>query len=312
MENYDELYKKGTTLMSSALDKYEAGNYEAASKDRQLANEAFDELEKISQTEDYKDTMLYGENRNFGIIYNVLESNLKDLYTNKNKQKIIGNIIKLIKENKVLKTEFMAYKNLSECKDDNTDKYVQFILKILPNFDKKTLFENNTKLIKLIRENKLNEYVDIDDKKIDLYESIEFILTNKDNINKASDYLKHEKSISDYLNENKKSEKEVFDIDEAINSIDEKYNELLTNEEKEFIVDNLKLDEQKRNEKFNDYKKSLIKMINEKIETSTDTQEYNGWCGIKNKLSSKTFDNKNFITDIAEMTEIFNTLTISE
>lgn len=312
MENYDELFNKGMTLMESALKKYNEGKYNAASKDRKMANEAFDELEKLSKTEEYNDTMLYGENRNFGIIYNVLESNLKDLYINKNKHKIIGDIVKLIKENKVLKTEFIAYKNLSECNEDNSEHYVQYILKVLPNFNKQTLKENNNKLIKLIRDNKLNEYVDIEEDKLNLYESIEFILTNKENIDKASEYLHHERNISTYLNENKKNVKEVFDIDEAIGDIDEKYDEILTNEEKDFIVDNLKLSEEKRKDKFNEYKNSLIKLINEKIEKCSDTQEYNGWCGIKNKIQEKTFINKKFITDIAEMTEIYNTLTIQD
>ena len=159
-ENKEDPQYRGKVLMQRALDHLEKGNIEEFETDRALANKFFDEMNAEEEEMD----ALYNESRNFGIIYQVIESNVPTLLETKEGQKALRKIIKTIKGNKILHEQFKAYNNLQPSdKIENVDEYIAESLSLVPKFDKKDVKENNEKLIKLIKECKLEEIVDIDD-----------------------------------------------------------------------------------------------------------------------------------------------------
>ena len=158
MAEFNDTYHKAGILMTSALEKYEKGDYEGGDRDRQEANRMYDLAEK--EVDSAQGTaILYGENRNFGTIYKVFESNTSNLFNNKKENGKIKKILKLIKENKVLKSEFDLYKALVYPESvTNAEEYVNEALSIIPEFDKKQVVENNQKFIDLIRINKITSF----------------------------------------------------------------------------------------------------------------------------------------------------------
>lgn len=195
-ENKDDPQYRGKVLMQRALEQLEQGNIEEFETDRALANEYFD---KMGEEEEEMDA-LYNESRNFGIIYNVIEANVPKLLESEEGKKALRAIVKTIKSDKMLHEQFKAYNNLQpSTKIENVDEYITEALSIVPNFDKKTIKESNEKLIKLIKKHKLDEMVDIDDEKLDLYESIEFVTMNKKNLKNIDEYVNATKMIKESI-----------------------------------------------------------------------------------------------------------------
>ena len=306
MENYKETYHKAQVLMQSALDKYGKGDFEGGSKDRELANKYFDLAEKTLNSEMYKTSMLYGEGRNFGIIFKVIEENANKLYKTNDGRKKLKKIVKTIMENKCLKKQFDVYNALSTCTPHNNNKkYVSEAIAIGGNMNAKEIKKNNDKLIKLIRTSKLNEMIDIPENELNLFESIEYVITNKRNFKNLEEYIVNENVITKYL-ENTVNEEKVKDIDTVLDEMKEKYDNILNEDEMDFINELSSIKENKE-EKFNEHKEKLVKLINEEMKKA-EKEDLNEWNAIYEKISGKTYDEKTFINDVAEMIEIENTI----
>ena len=82
MAEFNDTYRKAGILMTSALKKYGEGDYEGGNRDRQEANRMYDLAEKEVNSAQ-ETAILYGENRNFGTIYKVFESNTPNLFNSK-------------------------------------------------------------------------------------------------------------------------------------------------------------------------------------------------------------------------------------
>ena len=106
MADFNEYSQKGSTLMQQALKKLVDGDIESFEKDRQEANRYFDMFYQSVNSEEGKITQMYGESRNFGVIYNVFEQNIDKLYESKSKKRIIKEMYYLIKNNKILNEQF--------------------------------------------------------------------------------------------------------------------------------------------------------------------------------------------------------------
>ena len=220
-ENKEDPQYRGKVLMQRALDHLEKGNIEEFETDRALANKFFDEMNAEEEEMD----ALYNESRNFGIIYQVIESNVPTLLETKEGQKVLRNIIKTIKGNKILHEQFKAYNNLQPLhKINNVDEYIAESLSLVPKFNKKDVKENNERLIKLIKKYNLDEMIDIDDEKLNLFESIEFVTMNKKSLKNIDDYVNATKMIKESIINLPVSETKDFSIEdyaEEINNVSE-------------------------------------------------------------------------------------------
>lgn len=200
MENFSDSSQKGSVLMQQALKKYANGDFEGGDKDREEANRWFDLASKEINSEEGKLTQLYGESRNFGIIYNVFEQNINKLFSTKEGKKVIKEAYNLIKNNKVLNEQFKVYDLFEKSHDiDNTKDFVNEATGLITNIDKKTIKENNEKFIRFIRQNKLDEYVVIPEDTENLYEAIEYILLNKKSLNNVNEFVKAQNVIAEHI-----------------------------------------------------------------------------------------------------------------
>lgn len=307
MANFNDTYKKAGLLMQSALKKYEAGDIEGGNRDRQMANEMYDKAEsQVDAT-----AMLYGENRNFGTIYKVFESNTSKLFKDKKENGKLKKILNLIKENKVLKSEFDLYKALvyPEAVVD-ADRYVNEAISIMPSFDKKQVVENNQKFIDLIRKMNLNEMVELSDEDAKLFESVEYLMFNKKTLENINEYANAKAYITEHIEKNCNYEAinaENADsvYDKGLKQISEKYDSVL-NEDEKMLVE--KLSRIGNKEAYFDIAKlNALKALDSQLNESNE-YEAEGIKHIIENISKKKFNEGHFISDAAEFREIGNIL----
>ena len=300
-ENKDNPQYRGKVLMKRALEHLEQGNIEEFETDRALANEYFD---KMSEEEEEMDA-LYNESRNFGIIYNVIEANVPKLLESNEGKNALRTIIKAIKSDKMLHEQFKAYNNLQpSTKINNVDEYITEALSIVPKFDKKIVKESNEKLIKLIKKYKLDEMVDIDDEKLDLYESIEFVTMNTKTLKNIDKYVNATKMIKESIENLPINETKNFSIEnyaEEINNVSENIAKDLNSAEIKLLKE---VTSGNSETYFNECKSKTLSKLNEMIYKETDIESKSRLSKIYEKINNKIYNKKNALVDIAEMVEM--------
>ena len=169
------------------------------------------------------------------------------------------------------------------------------------------LKEANMKFLSTIREIGLNENVCPSPEEIELYEDIEYVITNKPDITNIVGYSNVKKRLSECVEErningNTTSSEELKNsVDEAYNALSSKYNTELTKDEIE-LVESMTGDEKKAERRFNEVKEGLLKRINKEIIGSNDTDKAR-WNTLKESIQSKSYDKKTALIDMAEMIE---------
>lgn len=297
---------RGVKLLKEALSAYESGNNNAAFKSYTSAGKFLNEAYNRSNTNEGKISMVYGGNRNFGMAYKIFESNTKELLRDKSSQKKLKNIMKLIRENKVLKSEFDVYNAFTNPTNvTNPQEYVSEAISLIKHYSPETIRENNEKLINLFKEYNLNENINVNEDEIELYESIEYMLLHKKDFNNINKYNDIQKRLCEYVSENNNMIMENVNLDEIYN---EKINEMVNKHESMLTEDEIKLirdvnDPVKAKKLFNENKDSVIALVKEQVEKGVDTES---WKAILDKVSNKVFESKTALTDIAEFIEIKN------
>lgn len=315
MADFNVNSEKGSVLMQQALKKYAKGDFEGGDKDRAEANRYYDLASAEINSEAGKMTQLYGESRNFGIIYNVFEQNIENLLETKEGKKIIKECYNLIKSNKVLNEQFKIYDMFEKAQNvDDVKDFVNEASNIVKTFDKKIVMENNEKLIKFIRDKKLDEYVDIPEETENLYEAIEYIVLNKKTYDNVNDFVKAQNVITEHITKNQKNnivENKITsaEFENKVEEIENEINEKINQEEKTLLDSFLTTKKPNKKEVFENYKKKTLKKIKEMIENSEDSDKAQ-WDKIYENVSSKNFSESmsENITNCAEMMEICDTI----
>ena len=315
MTDFNVNSEKGSVLMQQALKKYAKGDFEGGDKDRAEANRYYDLASAEINSDAGKMTQLYGESRNFGIIYNVFEQNIENLWNTKAGKKIVKECYNLIKSNKVLNEQFKIYDMFEKAQNiEDVKDFVNEASNIVKTFDKKIVRENNEKLIKFIRDKKLDEYVDIPEETENLYEAIEYIVLNKKTYNNVNDFLKAQNVITEHIIKNQKNnivENKLTSVEfeDKIEEAEKEINENINQEEKTLLDRFLTNKKQNKKEVFENYKRKTLRKIKEMIENSEDSDK-SQWNKIYESISSKNFseDLSENITNCAEMIEICSTI----
>ena len=315
MADFNVNSEKGSVLMQQALKKYAKGDFKGGDKDRAEANRYYDLASAEINSEAGKITQLYGESRNFGIIYNVFEQNIENLWDTKDGKKIIKECYNLIKSNKVLNEQFKIYDMFEKAQNvEDVKDFVNEASNIIKTFDKKLVMENNEKLIKFIRNKKLDEYVDIPEETENLYEAIEYIVLNKKTYDNVNDFVKAQNVITEHIIKNQKNnivENKLTSVEfeDKIEEAEKEINENINQEEKTLLDRFLTTKNQNKKEVFENYKRKTLKKIKEMIESSEDSDK-SQWNKIYENVSSKNFSENmsENITNCAEMMEICSTI----
>lgn len=315
MADFNVNSEKGSVLMQQALKKYAKGDFEGGDKDRAEANRYYDLASAEINSDAGKMTQLYGESRNFGIIYNVFEQNIENLWNTKAGKKIVKECYNLIKTNKVLNEQFKIYDMFEKAQNvEDVKDFVNEASNIIKTFDKKLVMENNEKLIKFIRNKKLDEYVDIPEETENLYEAIEYLVLHKKTYDNVNDFVKAQNVITEHIIKNQKNnivENKLTSVEfeDKIEEAEKEINENINQEEKTLLDRFLTTKNQNKKEVFENYKRKTLRKIKEMIETSEDADKVQ-WNKIYENVSSKNFseDLSENITNCAEMMEICSTI----
>ena len=251
--------------------------------------------------------------QNFGKIKNAFNNLLIEAVVRKdpkNKQ-IFGSYVKAIKENKILKTQFLIYNNIENKVEENEFKanlFLQENLKLIEGFSKEEILEANTKLA-----SKINDIPEVIENK-ELYENIStLIFTNRlsENIDAV---VEATTNIIQFIKENK--------VNEAVEAIElptsmltsmmvEKYNsKYSTIDESEFKIIKSLIDSSDEVKKtvYEETLRECIDLINENlIDAPLDTKEK--LLQVKDKLlNDKTDINEDYLANISKLVELKSSL----
>ena len=315
MADFNEYSQKGSTLMQQALKKLVDGDIESFEKDRQEANRYFDMFYQSVNSEEGKITQMYGESRNFGVIYNVFEQNIDKLYESKSKKRIIKEMYYLIKNNKILNEQFKIYDMFEKTTDvDNVKDFVTESTNLIKHYSKQQIKENNEKVIRLIKKNKLDEFVEIPEETENLYEAIEYVILNKKSLDNVNNFIKAQNIITEHIENNKK----LINEDKEPVSFEDFQKEL--NKEEENLIENINNDEKKlldmftnpnanRKQVFENYKSNTLKKIKGAIQIAEENDKQQ-WEKIYEQINAKTYSDvlSDNIINCAEMSEICSTI----
>lgn len=314
MADFTDNSQKGSVLMQQALKKLAEGDIEGFEKDREEANRYFDMFYSEINSEEGKLTQLYGESRNFGIIYNVFEQNMDRLLETKKGKQIIKEGYDLIKSNKILNEQFKIYDFFEKTnKKPNTKEFVNESVSLVKKFNKRAIKENNEKFIRFIKKNKLDEYVEIPEETENLYEAIEYVVLNKKTLDNVNEFLNAQKVITEHIEKN--------NVEENQNKVTfEKFNEKLEDKQVE-LDENINDDEKKlldmfvnnkssKRQVFENFKHNTLEKIQDVIDNSTEESDKESWKQVYESINSKSYSQKltENIINCAEMMEICSTI----
>ncbi len=91
--------------------------------------------------------------KNFGFIKTIYNDMLSEAISNKDvkRKKIFKTYIKKLKENEVLRTQFLIYKNIESKIEENETRIIEYIkenISLMNKFSKKQILNSNKKLAK--------------------------------------------------------------------------------------------------------------------------------------------------------------------
>lgn len=304
-ENKDDPKYRGKVLMQRALNQLEQGNIEEFETDRALANELFDQMNAEKEEMD----ALYNESRNFGIVYSVIEANVPHLLESTEGKKSLRKIVKAIKGDKLLHEQFKAYNNLQPLnKVTNIEEYINEAISLAPSFDKKDVKESNEKLIRLIRSEKLDEMIDIDDDKLTLYESIEYVTMNKKSLSNIDEFISAKNVIKESIEHLPNIEDNRVTIEsytKDVNTISESMGNELNSAEMRILKE---VFDGNGHSYFNECKTKTLSKLNEMMSKEKDMETKSRLSQIYEKINNKIYNKDNAVVDIAEMIEMQETI----
>jgi hypothetical protein len=252
--------------------------------------------------------------QNFGKIKNKFnELMVEGIVSNKEENKnLFKHYVKTIKENEILKTQFLVYDNIENKIEENELKanlFLQENIALLQKFSKKDIMEAYFKLADPI----IFETESTDDN-IVLHENItKLIFTKKtakniDTIVEATAYI-----INHMKNKKEKNVNESFDLPNSMLStiMVDKYNEKyasLSETEKKVLKVLIDSDDTKKEEVYTGVVRECIDMINVKL-TDSDLETKDRLLRVKDKLLNDKFEiNENFNKNISKLLELKNSL----
>jgi len=244
---------------------------------------------------------------NFGKLKNAFNTILTEGISEKNdvKKGIFKKYIKMLKENKMLKTQFDVYNTIELMVESNEFKANEKIKKVLEstsNFDNKKLTKLNTKLLKLL------EGVDLEcdyENKI-LHENISNLIFSKD-VDKYVDSL-HEtiqytktNTIKEDVKGNGVSNDILISV--AVDKFNDRYSDL--DESSKVIVKSiLEYKDEDKEILFNDNITECITLINGKLKNEFKGDELSikeSLLAAKENLLGRNYDKNNFISDMSKI-----------
>ena len=299
---YQEEFSNYINIMSEALqnDDYKAYEY---------VKEMLDEAIEDSKHE--KELMEEMNTTNFGILNHIFENELPTLI--KTNKKAVRNVIKTIKEDKNLISQFNFYNVIKEQYNErhanmiSSKDALEHLAKIVcEDIDIKTVKASNKKLRNVMIESGVKPSDFVDDESRNLYENGDVILTTKRNTNNMIPLVESYDAVCKWM-DNHKSDKinEGKTPDEMIREFEEKLKDNLNESEISFVQQitdfRTPIAEQRKEKLFNKFKNECIDKINEMLKEDAENVELKG---LSDQINEMSFNKETIVKDIAKLLEI--------
>lgn len=302
-KNQDKI-NEGYGLMESSASKYKKGDLKGAEKDRIAAYRIFESLRIAEENERKKLDSLYGESRNFGLVYAVIEENLSTMMQTKKGKLALGKIGRTIRNTPELKRQSQIYEALTTfCPEDISEKYVDEVMRKAGKSDRKSMTEANDRLIKLIQESGMDEMVDINDEHYTLFEAIETALHTNGRLSRFVDFVQAKKTIAESLcklpqpkvKDNGKSYDELI---ESITKAD------LTDDEMRLVIEMKQAPDKEA--LFIKYKEKALGAISEQASTQKEEDKRNYLNHVYSRVEEMEYSPETVYEMVANIAEVIS------
>ena len=287
------------THVLNAADALKEGDRSRYEEEISMMNEAYESYKKDTD-------LSYLNETSFGVAREIFESAMPELFIND--KKTLSKILKTIREDKNLSAQFMFFEALKNYKTSyNSEKYLTETYDLVKdNIDPATIKKSNKNLFSLLHENGIKAKDYIDEEKINFYNDCNKILTGKRTLANISEMNETYDRVNNYMiNRAKEKENEPVINMPTIKEFAEKYNAILTENEKEILNTLLEKDEDKQRKLFEDYKKDCLKKVKQMImESEGDDKERLNT--LYKTLSTKVYNKEKIFEDIIKMLEVSN------
>ena len=302
--NDEDVYEKAITLMTRAIEQYEDGKFDLARHTRILANKYFAKLDAEMDTEEGREKALYGENLNFGVIYNVIEENIEPMYKDAESRGIIGRMVRLIKEDATLRDEYDLYNALMYPKNvKDSAAYVSEIIDTAKRHSVNEVRSSNRKLLRLVKEWKgFDETIPISDFDMAVFDGMEHITTTPKTISNITEFNGSKNVLSECVKHRNVMTED--DVNVSFNSEDD-----ATADEMKLVKEyNESVDKKAM---FEHYKGILESKLTELIAENKgkDTDSENRLTTLLERTQAKTFSEANGLVDIASFIDSVNRIS---
>lgn len=298
----NNIYQDYINIMSEALQK---DDYKAYEYVKDMLDEA------IEDSKHEKELMNEMNTTNFGVLNHIFENELPTLI--KTNKKAVRNVIKTIKEDKNLRSQFNFYNVIKEQYNTNHANMIsskdalENLAKIVcEDIDLKTVKASNKKLRDVMFESGVKPTEFVDDESRKLYENGNIILTTKRTTNNMIPLVESYDAVCKWMDAHKSDKiNEGKTPDEMIREFEEKLKDNLNESEMSFVQQitdwRSPIAEQRKEKLFNKFKNECINKINEMLKEDAENVELKG---LSDQINEMSFNKETIVKDIAKLLEI--------
>ena len=252
--------------------------------------------------------------QNFGKIKNKFNEILVEGVVSENKPNklLFKKYVKTIKENEILKTQFLIYNNIENKIEENEFKATEFVkanIELLNKYTKKEIAEANLKLSIPIVWEKDDEY-----SLKELHENITKLIFTKKTPENVDSIVEATSNIVGFIKNNKIKEiTEAIELPTSMVStiMVDKYNEKYSNlseSDKSIVKAIMNSDDIQKKEIYSNTIKECLDLINDKL-TESDLETKDRLLRVKEKLLNDKHEiNEDFIPNISKLVELRDNL----
>lgn len=249
---------------------------------------------------------------NFGTIKTVYNNLLSESVMSKNNpnKELFKRYVKLIKENEILKTQFLVFTNIENKVESNFEKASMFVkehIDLFSKFTKEEILAANAKLMEgIVLENNLSRN--------DLYENISTLIFTKKQPNNIDIIVEATAKIVDYIVNNKpKVINESIDLPPNMVStiLVDKFNErysTLNESDKKILAAMIDSTDDEKSDVYDNLLNECLVLINSQLVTE-DLDLKEKLLRVKEKLlNDKKEINEDFIKNVSKLVELRDNL----
>lgn len=300
MKSLDKTYKKYVDLMTEALSHEDYDAYHYVSK--MLEETISDALEKRRLAKE-------GDTDNFFVLNHIIESKLPYLFTHDKKS--LGKILRTIKEDKNLSTEYNFYNSVMNAdssvlegigSDALLESYVSLVRE---STNPRGVMESNKKLRGVLKECKIVNDSEIDDGKKKVYESMHAIFSLPQTFKNTEKLYTSFGVVKEAIEKNARDKNGSKDAYDMIREYEEKVKANLNEDERELVKDitswSTPIREKRKESCFNTFKNECLKIIDKMIAENGNSDELGS---LKQQIDEMAYSNESVVKDLAKLLEI--------